>query len=506
MVFRVTNQAQQSNVLNNIFRISEDLFNAQKELASGKRVLKPSDDPSGIRDILSLRTSIKQTNQLNRNIDNARVLLSNTDAALESIGDAIQRAKELNLQQIGGSATPQTRSAVATEINQLIESVLQSANTRSKQSFIFAGTKTRTMPFSVDAFGGVYNGNSDAIFTEIDRNSSTQINLPGSEVLGTDLNPILSSSTLISTLNGGSGVPAGSFTITDRGGSSGTVNITSGMTVDQVISAINSAGVNVTASLNANQNGLQLTDTSTVVTQALTVTEVSGGTTAENLGILGQRNGNMTGRDLNAQVTAGTLLSELNGGNGLSLTSINIVTGSASGAVSLSSANTVGDVINTINSSAFNVTAGINSLGNSLQIVSNDSSFVAIVSDVGNGTTAQDLGLGGGRNVLTTLVQLREALLNDDTSALIGLINNLDKGVESVSNSRAINGSILRRLDSTEFVHEQENVNEQEQLTNIEEIDFAQKASEIAGLELAFEATLNTSARILQPSLLDFLA
>lgn len=506
MVFRVTNQAQQANVLNNIFRISEDLFNAQKELASGKRVLKPSDDPSGIRDILSLRTSIKQVNQLNRNIDNARVFLSNTDAALESIDDAMQRAKELNLQQIGGSATLQTRNSVATEIDQLIQSVLQSANTRSKQSYIFAGTKTRTMPFSVDAFGGVYNGNSDGIFMEIDKSTSIQINLPGPEVLGTDLNPILSSSTSIATLNGGSGVPTGSFTITDRSGASGTVNITSGMTVGQVISAINSAGVNVTASFNSDQNGLQLTDTSGVVTQALTVTEVSGGTTAGNLGILGQRNGNLTGRDLNAQITTSTSISELNGGNGLSLTSINIVNGSASGAVSLSSASTVGDVINTINSSGFNVTASINGQGNGLQLVSNNSSMVAIVAEVGNGTTAEDLGLGGGRNVLTTLVQLRDALLNDDTNALIGLINNLDKGVESVSNSRAVNGSILRRLDSTEFVHEQENVNEQEQLTNIEEIDFAAKASEIAGLELAFEATLSTSARILQPTLLDFLA
>ena len=38
MVMRVTNQTQQRNALNNIFRITEDLFNAQKEITSGKQI------------------------------------------------------------------------------------------------------------------------------------------------------------------------------------------------------------------------------------------------------------------------------------------------------------------------------------------------------------------------------------------------------------------------------------------------------------------------------------
>ena len=63
MVMRVTSQTQQRNALNNIFRITEDLFNAQKEITSGKKIHKPSDDPAGMRDTLALRTSIKKINQ-----------------------------------------------------------------------------------------------------------------------------------------------------------------------------------------------------------------------------------------------------------------------------------------------------------------------------------------------------------------------------------------------------------------------------------------------------------
>ena len=63
MVTRVTNQAQQANSLQNIFQITENLFKAQQEIASGKRIIKPSDDPAGMRDSLLLRTGISQSNQ-----------------------------------------------------------------------------------------------------------------------------------------------------------------------------------------------------------------------------------------------------------------------------------------------------------------------------------------------------------------------------------------------------------------------------------------------------------
>ena len=52
----------------------------------------------------------------------------------------------------------------------------------------------------------------------------------------------------------------------------------------------------------------------------------------------------------------------------LTLNEINIVNGSASGTTTLSSATTIGDVISLINNSSFNVTASINSAGNSMLI------------------------------------------------------------------------------------------------------------------------------------------
>jgi flagellar hook-associated protein 3 FlgL len=505
MVERVTNQGRQNSVLTNIFRIQNDLARAQIEISSGKRILKPSDDPSGMRTSLSLRTDIGQANQFVRNINNNKVFIQSADSALESVGLALTRGKELAISELGGASTAETRGFAAVEINQLISQVLEAANTQVSNQFIFGGTDSRTTPFQVSASGAIYQGNTETLKIEIAQDIRIGIALPGSDVLGTDLNPDITLQTPIADLNGGAGVSSGQFTIADRGGNSATLTVSAGATVGSVISAINAAGLNVTAALNGSGDGIALTDSSTVITQALTVAEVSGGSTAFGLGILGQRNGNLEGRALNGRVSSSTAISDLSGGLGLTLGDISITNGAASGTVSLSSATTVGDVLNLINNSGFNVTASINSVGNALRIDSNDAATIAVINDIGVGTTAEDLGLGGGSNVIDTLIKLQQAMEKDDSAAIIASLENLDKGLNTINESRAFVGASLRRVESTEFILSQDIVDQKENLSNTEDADLIQSASDLAALEVALNATLSTTARILQPSLLDFL-
>ncbi|PIQ96782.1 MAG: flagellar hook-associated protein 3 [Nitrospinae bacterium CG11_big_fil_rev_8_21_14_0_20_56_8] len=505
MVSRVTDQAIQANVTRNIFRITEGLFEAQKQIASGKRLSRPSDDPTGIRDSLSFRTSIKKQNQFIRNIDNNRIFLQRADTALNAVGITLSRAKELAIQGVSGSGTAVTRGFAADELDKLISQVLQEANTQVKDNYIFAGTKTRTIPFSASASGVVYQGNSSRFSIEVAKDVPLDIAIPGSEILATDLNPTVSNATALSALNSGSGITAGSFSITDRAGNSATVTVTAGQTVGDAINAINAAGINVTASLNSSQNALLLTDTSAVIAQGLTVAEVGGGSTASSLGILGSRDGNFEGRDLDPSLTASTLLSQLNGGSGPTLTSIRVVNGAASGVVSLSAATTIGDVLNAINAAGLNVTAGVNSAGNALRVVSNSSSTVAVVNEIGTGTTAEDLGLGGGRNVLDTLITLRNALRANDSIAVLTSFANIDSSLDAINESRAVFGAIQGRLESTSTVHEQDIVDQNQQLSDIEDADVVEQASTVANLEVALQATLSATARIVQPTLVDFL-
>ena len=506
MVMRVTSQTQQRNALNNIFRITENMFNAQKEITSGKKIQKPSDDPSGMRDTLALRTNIKQIKQFDRNINSNQLFLSRGESALDSIGVSLSRAKELSMVELGGLSTSETRGYAKTELDNIISKVLQDASTKVKNMYIFSGTNVNTTPFEVSASGAVYKGNSDNLMVQIEEDINVKVNIPGSEVLGTDLNPDLNTSTNVSDLNGGTGITAGSFSITDRAGTSGTVTITSSMTLANVITAIGNVSSNLTASINSSGNGITIRDTSSVITNSLTVSEVDGGTTALSLGIVGTKDGNIEGMDLNAALSTSTLISELNGGDGLTLGDINIINGAASSAVSLSSATTIAEVIDLINAAASGtVTASIDSAGTSLQVVSNNSSTIAVVNNVGTDTTAEELGIGGGRNVINTLFKLKQAMEYDDTFAILGSLANLDSGLETINASRAIYGAVARRIMSTEATHQQNIVNQKDQISNIEGADLVEAASEFAAMEAALQASLSSTARIIQPSLLDFL-
>jgi len=507
MVMRVTSQTQQRNALNNIFRITEAMFNAQKEITSGKKIHKPSDDPSGMRDTLALRTNIKQIKQFDRNINSNQLFLSRGESALDSIGVSLSRAKELSMVELGGLSTSETRGYAKTELDNIISKVLQDANTKVKDMYIFSGTDVNTTPFELSASGAVYiyNGNSDNLMIQIEEDINVKVNIPGSEVLGTDLDPDLNTSTNVSDLNGGTGITAGSFSITDRAGTGGTVTITSSMTLANVITAIGNVSSNLTASINSSGNGITIRDTSSVITNSLTVSEVDGGTTALSLGIVGTKDGNIEGADLNAALSTSTLISELNGGDGLTLGDINIINGASSGAVSLSSATTIAEVISLINNAGYNVTASIDSAGNSLQVISNSSSTIAVVNNVGTDTTAEELGIGGGRNVINTLMKLRQAMKYDDTYAILGSLANLDSGLESINESRAIYGAVTRRMNSTKETHQQSIVNQKDQISNIEGADLVEAASEFAAMETALQASLSSTARIIQPSLLDFL-
>ncbi len=202
-MFRVTSQMMQRTALSNIFKITEDLFRAQVEIASGKRIQSPSDDPSGMRDGLVIRTSLAQASQFIRNINNNGLFMESADSALDTIGQGLTRGRELAIGALNGTATAETRAFAAIEVDQLIKQALEAANTRVKNHYIFAGTEVRERPFDAGPSAALYQGNSESFRIEIDSDTRLTIGLPGSDVLGVDLNPALTTQTLVDDLNGG---------------------------------------------------------------------------------------------------------------------------------------------------------------------------------------------------------------------------------------------------------------------------------------------------------------
>lgn len=119
----------------------------EERLASGKRINRPSDDPAGAEMVLNLKTSVKQLEQFQRNAQAVNLKLISADDALGNYATTLDRVKTLVSRGLSETSTPQTREAVAVELDSIRNSLMSLANTRSGDEYVFGGTRQNAPPF-----------------------------------------------------------------------------------------------------------------------------------------------------------------------------------------------------------------------------------------------------------------------------------------------------------------------------------------------------------------------
>ena len=202
----------------------------------------------------------------------------------------------------------------------------------------------------------------------------------------------------LSQLNGGQGLgDLGTIRITDRVGNQATVDLSAAETLEDVIRAINAAGIGVQAAVNAARNGLVIEDLSGG-TGNLKIETLDSSQTAEKLNIaVDDAVSVKNSGDLHLRViSVNTKLSELNGGRGVAMGRFTVTDSKGvSTTVDLAAigAQTIGDVLAAINRGAANVNATINATGDGILIrdLANGTGTLA-VNDL-DGTAAADLGI-----------------------------------------------------------------------------------------------------------------
>ena len=320
----------------------------------------------------------------------------------------------------------------ATTIGDVISDINTAGNGKLTASINSAGTGIQL----TDSSGG------SGAFTITPENGSTALaNLhltgaaSGNTITG---GPLISAldSVLTSSLKGGSGIPLGTISITNRNNIATQVNLSGATSFDDIINDINNAGAGVTASLNTAGTGLQLQDT-TGGTGNLVISDVNS-TTAAGLGIAGTYGASDTvvdGGNLQHQyVSANTTLANYNAGNGVPLGEFKITNSAGiSATVTLGSGtNTLGDVITDINAKNIGVTASINANGNGLLLTDTAGGTGHLtVTDLG-GTTAASLNIAGTATGNTIDGALQKTITVSSTDTLTSLetkINQLGFGV-----------------------------------------------------------------------------
>ncbi len=266
-------------------------------------------------------------------------------------------------------------------------------------------------------------------------------------------------SRLLRNLNGGQGISTpGQITVTDRTGKTATLDLSTAESLDEVVTAINTAvdassqALSLTARVNSSGTGIEIVDTSGDTASNLIIADVGAGTTAADLGIAiddavtSVDSGSLSLRRINES----TLLSDYApDGRAVSTGSFLIIDSAGNQAsVSISSAvKTIGDVLQRINAaSGVQVTASLNDTGDGFVITDDAGGAGTLkVQEVG-GTVAADLRIlgegvlgGGGSQEISSRKQTVITVDADDT--LDSLVTKINSGSSELTATVINDGS-----------------------------------------------------------------
>jgi len=185
---RITNNMLINNMINQVGTNMTRMDKYQNQLATGKKISVPSDDPVVAARALKLRTDVAEVDQYGKNVKDAQSWLDMTDSTLNSMGDLISRAKELAVQGANGTNTVSDTQKIGDEVTQLRNQLVHLGNTTYAGKYLFSGYSTDKELLVSDEsspnFGqfAIPVSNGEQIKFEVGIGDDININVPGSDI------------------------------------------------------------------------------------------------------------------------------------------------------------------------------------------------------------------------------------------------------------------------------------------------------------------------------------
>jgi flagellar hook-associated protein 3 FlgL len=144
---RVTTSMLFRSALSDLGSLKTRMAATQEQASSGRRINRPSDDPSGAGMIRQLETQLEALRQFERNISGTRGRLAASEAAVANSVDVMIRARELAISGANGTLDATTRMQIATEVESLHGGLLAESNAKLAGGHLFSGFASDTAPF-----------------------------------------------------------------------------------------------------------------------------------------------------------------------------------------------------------------------------------------------------------------------------------------------------------------------------------------------------------------------
>lgn len=444
---RVTNKMLANNYLTDMSTNLNNLQRIQQQMSTGKNFTKPSDDPFNVARSMQMHTAIDANTQYNKNITNTINWLDTTDTALGQLGNVFQSIRERLISAGDAAYGSDERTKIKDEINQQIGQIGQILNTTFAGEYVFGGTKGSSKP--VDA-------TMDSSYGEV-----------------------------TNTVAGGKGTINGKFY--GSGNAKFTIEVaavdSSGKVTKVNVSKTTASGTisSSTASLNKDGNfdiGNDLTFSieTNVSNKALTIDPTTKSKTASGSTYTFDCTSSGNAELIYCKADKTELITDPTKATDEDISQFDMISRKRKTEISQG-------VLVDYNVSASEVIKYGQGESDDLR---------SLLSRIVNHLDGKDE-TGASNEAVAT-----KALTNEDLA-------DLDKAIKQTLKIRSEVGAKQNRMDSAKEQNIQGNTNMTDILSKTEDIDVTQKVMEFATMQTVYLASLQTSAKVLQPTLMDYM-
>jgi len=182
---KISNSFLFDQAIKNIQISQSDVAKSRERIASGKSLVRPSDDTSKLRSIEILKSQQRKIESFDQTINFLTDRYKLEESVLGSASDILIRLKELAIQASNDALSITDRDIIGVEVESLRDELIAIANTRDVEgNFIFAGSKTENQPYVLDQDTGSvsYEGDNRRLFAAVSETRNIQSNTDGSEI------------------------------------------------------------------------------------------------------------------------------------------------------------------------------------------------------------------------------------------------------------------------------------------------------------------------------------
>jgi flagellar hook-associated protein 3 FlgL len=178
-----------------------------QEVATGKSVNVPSDNPAASADMVQNTIETANVDQYTQNVSTTLSMVQTADSSIGSVVTSLTQAISLGTEGANGTSNTSNMQALASQVQGILQSVVAQANTSYQGTYLFGGTETSSTPYtasSSSSSGYAYNGNNNTNSVAVGDDMDVQVNLPGSQVFSNSSTDVIGSlSSLVSALQSG---------------------------------------------------------------------------------------------------------------------------------------------------------------------------------------------------------------------------------------------------------------------------------------------------------------